>query len=51
MRDFVIAYERRMRAEFVHINSAIEKYNTCIWWKDFLLLGYVLPYDKRIPII
>ena len=43
IRDFIIEYERTMRARFVHMNQAIADWNRFVHIKNMTGIGYLLP--------
>lgn len=43
IRDFIIQYERTMRARFVHMNQAIADWNRFIHIKNMTGIGYLFP--------
>ncbi len=43
IRDFIIDYEKRMKADLDLIHSAIQKWNKFIRIKNGTLIGYLLP--------
>jgi hypothetical protein len=43
MRDFIITYERDMKKNFIHVNSAITRWNRFIAIKNVTIIGMILP--------
>lgn len=51
IRDFIIEYERRMRSQYVQINRGTHAWNTFIRYKNYTIIGYLLPGSSRSDIV
>lgn len=51
IRDFIIRYERDMRARFSLMNAAIAHWNRFVRIKNMTLIGYILPGSVRAEIL
>ncbi len=50
IRDFVMSYDVLMRREIPKFNQFVKKWNMFIWIKNALLIGYFLPWNKKLEV-
>lgn len=50
IRNFVIEYERMMRSHFWGLNKAIQYWNTFVKIKNMTIIGFILPWRKRMEV-
>jgi hypothetical protein len=50
IRDFVMSYDVLMRREIPNFNKFIKQWNSFIYIKNILLVGYLLPWNKKLEV-